>query len=210
MTERRRIGTLSAAALVVANTIGAGVFTTSGFAIAALHTQERVLLAWLCGGALAVYARMAEDGVLPGWLAVGEAVPARAVLFQGAAAIAFAWNADLVEVFGYVGFLLGLSAAATVAALIYGPSRLHRCHAGHQCPDGGARSKSCGGRARQRRGRSSDLLLDGAASTVAAGGGHAQTNGARACRFERRLLMTAMKILGCQRRCAARGGSTVA
>jgi APA family basic amino acid/polyamine antiporter len=39
MAERRQIGTFSAAALVVANAIGAGVFTTSGFAIADLHTQ---------------------------------------------------------------------------------------------------------------------------------------------------------------------------
>jgi APA family basic amino acid/polyamine antiporter len=66
-----------------------------------------------------VYARMAEDGLFPAWLGVGGAVPARAVLFQGAAAIAIVWNADLVGVLGYVGFLLGLSAAATVASLIY-------------------------------------------------------------------------------------------
>jgi APA family basic amino acid/polyamine antiporter len=66
-----------------------------------------------------VYAKMAEDGLLPAWLGVGGAVPARAVLFQGAAAIAVVWNAELVEVLGYVGFLLGLSAVVTVAALIY-------------------------------------------------------------------------------------------
>jgi APA family basic amino acid/polyamine antiporter len=70
-----------------------------------------------------VYARMAEDGLFPAWLGVGGAVPARAVLFQGAAAIAVVWNAELVEVLGYVGFLLGLSAAATVASLVYARHR---------------------------------------------------------------------------------------
>lgn len=51
---RRRIGLTSATALVVANMIGAGIFTTSGFALADLGTPTRVLLAWTVGGALAV------------------------------------------------------------------------------------------------------------------------------------------------------------
>jgi len=66
-----------------------------------------------------VYARMAEDGVFPGWLRVGDAVPVPAVLFQGVAASVVVWSAELVEVLGYVGFLLGLSAAATVGALLH-------------------------------------------------------------------------------------------
>ena len=47
---RRRLGLTSAAALVVANMIGAGVFTTSGFALADLGRPEIVLLAWGIGG----------------------------------------------------------------------------------------------------------------------------------------------------------------
>ena len=50
----RRLGLPSAAVLVVANMIGAGVFTTSGFALADLHRRDIVLLAWLVGGLLAV------------------------------------------------------------------------------------------------------------------------------------------------------------
>lgn len=50
----RRLGPASAAGLVVANMIGAGVFTTSGFALADLGTPERVLLAWAIGGAIAL------------------------------------------------------------------------------------------------------------------------------------------------------------
>jgi APA family basic amino acid/polyamine antiporter len=51
---RRRLGLTSAAVLVVANMIGAGVFTTSGFALADLGRPEPVLLAWLVGGLLAM------------------------------------------------------------------------------------------------------------------------------------------------------------
>ena len=51
---RRRLGLTSAAALVVANMIGAGVFTTSGFALADLGRPETVLLAWVVGGLIAL------------------------------------------------------------------------------------------------------------------------------------------------------------
>ncbi len=77
-----------------------------------------------------VYTRMAEDGVFPGWLRAGEAVPVRAVLLQGVAASVVVWSADLVAVLGYVGLLLGLSAAATVAALLY----MRRCRGGAAVP----------------------------------------------------------------------------
>lgn len=51
---RRRIGLWSAAALVAANMIGAGVFVTSGRVLADLHEPTFVLLAWALAGALAV------------------------------------------------------------------------------------------------------------------------------------------------------------
>lgn len=50
----RRFGTLTLVCLVVANMVGAGVFTTSGFALADLGTPARVLAAWALGGAIAV------------------------------------------------------------------------------------------------------------------------------------------------------------
>ena len=53
--EKRRVGLYSASALVVANMIGAGVFTTSGFALADLGDRRWVLLAWLVGGVLAAF-----------------------------------------------------------------------------------------------------------------------------------------------------------
>src|SRR5262245_9069118 len=53
-SERRRLGFASASALVVASMIGAGVFTSSGFALEDLGTPGRVLLAWVLGGVSAV------------------------------------------------------------------------------------------------------------------------------------------------------------
>jgi APA family basic amino acid/polyamine antiporter len=50
----RRIGLASATFLVVASMIGAGVFTSSGFALADLGTPERVLVAWALGGIVAL------------------------------------------------------------------------------------------------------------------------------------------------------------
>ena len=68
---KRGIGLPSAVCLVVANMIGVGVFTTSGFALADLHTPEYVLLSWAVGGVIAVLgaisygalaARISESG----------------------------------------------------------------------------------------------------------------------------------------------------
>lgn len=50
----RSIGFLPAAAVVVANMIGAGIFTTSGFQAAALGHPGHILALWLVGGVLAL------------------------------------------------------------------------------------------------------------------------------------------------------------
>jgi amino acid transporter len=52
--RRRLLGYRGAIALVVANTIGTGVFTTSGFALADLGDPAFVMLAWLVGGIYAL------------------------------------------------------------------------------------------------------------------------------------------------------------
>jgi amino acid transporter len=64
-----------------------------------------------------VYAQMAEDGVLPRSLAAGRDAPHRAIALQvGLSLVAF-FMSELRELLLYVGFLLGLSAAATVSCL---------------------------------------------------------------------------------------------
>ena len=52
--SQRPFGLWSAALLVVANMIGAGVFTTSGFSLAGLGDRQYVMLAWLIGGVIAI------------------------------------------------------------------------------------------------------------------------------------------------------------
>lgn len=71
-----------------------------------------------------VYARMAADGVFPRFFAVGGDVPTRSVALQVVLAIALVWVADLRQLIGYVGFTLGLSAAATILGLLRHRSRL--------------------------------------------------------------------------------------
>lgn len=51
---RRRLGLPSTTLVAVANMIGAGVFTTSGFALANLGRPGVVLLAWVVGGGIAL------------------------------------------------------------------------------------------------------------------------------------------------------------
>jgi amino acid transporter len=65
-----------------------------------------------------VYARMAEDGVFPRRLGVTGDVPTAAVALQVGLAVLVLWVSDLRELLGYVGFTLGISAAATVAGLL--------------------------------------------------------------------------------------------
>jgi len=65
-----------------------------------------------------VYARMAEDGLFPRVFRPGQEVPGKAVALQVGLAILVVWYSDLARLLGYIGFTLGLSAAATVCGLI--------------------------------------------------------------------------------------------
>ena len=67
-SARRRLGLPSATALVVASMVGAGVFTTSGFALADLGSPGRVLLAWALGGVTAACGALCYG-------ALGRAIP---------------------------------------------------------------------------------------------------------------------------------------
>jgi APA family basic amino acid/polyamine antiporter len=51
---KRRLGLTITAAIVIANMIGTGVFTSTGFQAAALHDPMTILLAWVIGGVLAL------------------------------------------------------------------------------------------------------------------------------------------------------------
>ena len=51
---KRQLGLYVTAAIVVANMIGTGVFTSTGFSAKSLHDPMTILLAWVIGGALAL------------------------------------------------------------------------------------------------------------------------------------------------------------
>lgn len=66
-----------------------------------------------------VYARMAEDGCLPRWLASSGARPPRAsILLQSALALILLWSATYERLLTWIGFTLSLSTAATVVGLM--------------------------------------------------------------------------------------------
>lgn len=57
-SSENRFGLWTLSFLVVANMVGAGVFTTSGFTLAALGTPGRVIAAWAVGGVIAICGAM--------------------------------------------------------------------------------------------------------------------------------------------------------
>lgn len=65
-----------------------------------------------------VYAKMAEDGRLPRWMASGGGPPRGAILFQLAIALAMLWTASYQSLLTFIGFTLSLSTAATVWGLV--------------------------------------------------------------------------------------------
>jgi len=65
-----------------------------------------------------VYARMAAAGHLPLWLAVADGPPRAAIAFQTVLALGLLWSAAYEQLLTFIGFTLGLSAAATVFGLI--------------------------------------------------------------------------------------------
>jgi APA family basic amino acid/polyamine antiporter len=77
-----------------------------------------------------VYARMANDGLFPRVLRAGAEVPAAAVALQVGLAIVVLWSTGLAQLLSYIGFTLGLSAAATVIGLL----RLRRREGAERVP----------------------------------------------------------------------------
>ena len=65
-----------------------------------------------------VYARMAADGYLPGWLAQKSGPPRASILLQFTIALLMLWTASYQSLLTFIGFTLSLSTAATVCGLI--------------------------------------------------------------------------------------------
>lgn len=66
-----------------------------------------------------VYAKMADDGVLPSWFSFRKTTPAAAIIFQCIAAILVITVSSLAELLGYLGLTLSLCSALTVASIYF-------------------------------------------------------------------------------------------
>ena len=113
MTDRptpgRPFGWVSATALVVANMIGAGIFTTSGFALADLGSRPRVMAAWLVGGIIALCGAVSYGGLVRRMaVSGGEYLFLSRVIHPGAGFLA-----------GWVSLLAGFTGAIAFAATVF-------------------------------------------------------------------------------------------
>jgi APA family basic amino acid/polyamine antiporter len=105
----RQLGLTVTAAIVVANMIGTGVFTSTGFQAASLHDPMTILLCWIIGGVVALCgaATYAELGsMMP--KAGGEYVYLRE-----------AYHPAVGFMSGWVSLTAGFSAPIAVAALAF-------------------------------------------------------------------------------------------
>lgn len=105
-----KLGLWTAAALVVANMIGVGIFGSTGFQAADLHDGGTILVAWLVGGVLAL-AGAACYGELGAMMprAGGEYVYLREAFHPAVGAMS-----------GWVSLLAGFSAPIASSALLFG------------------------------------------------------------------------------------------
>jgi len=63
-TTEKTLGFTSLVCLIIANMIGAGVFTTSGFALSDLGSADRVMAAWVVGGVIAFCGALSYAGLV--------------------------------------------------------------------------------------------------------------------------------------------------
>jgi basic amino acid/polyamine antiporter, APA family len=106
----RSLGLLTAVAMVVANMIGTGVFTTSGFLLADLKTPERVLFVWILGGVVALLGALCYG-------ALSRRIPESGgeYLF-----LSRTLHPSLGYVAGWISLLVGFSAPLAAAAFAFG------------------------------------------------------------------------------------------
>jgi APA family basic amino acid/polyamine antiporter len=106
---RREIGLFSATILVIANMVGTGIFTTSGFIMAELGIPQTMLLCWFVGGLFALCGALCY-GELGAMFpkAGGEYVFLRESLGKGVAFLS-----------GWISLIVGFSAPIAAASIAF-------------------------------------------------------------------------------------------
>lgn len=109
MTRQDPLSLKTLVALVIANMIGAGVFTTSGFALADLGSPARVMSAWLVGGLIAICGAL-------GYGALVRLLPA-----SGGEYLYLSRTIHPLAGFlgGWISFLAGFTAAIAFSAMTF-------------------------------------------------------------------------------------------
>lgn len=102
-------GFFSLVCLIIANMVGAGVFTTSGFALGDLGSADRVMAAWIVGGIIALAGAVSYGGLVQRMTdSGGEYLFLSRVIHPVAGFIA-----------GWVSLLAGFTGAIAFAALAF-------------------------------------------------------------------------------------------
>ena len=106
---KREIGLFTAIAIVVANMVGTGIFTTSGFVLQEVGSPSALLLAWVVGGAFA----------LCGALCYGE-LGARYPRAGGEYVyLREAFGKPVAFLSGWISLIVGFSAPIAAAAIAF-------------------------------------------------------------------------------------------
>jgi len=106
----RRLGLLTGLLLVVANMIGTGVFTTTGFMVSDLQSPPAILLAWLVSGLAALCGALC-------YAELGAALPQNGGEFQLLSRI---YHPAVGFASGWTSLIVGFSAPVAASAIAFG------------------------------------------------------------------------------------------
>lgn len=108
--DKRGLGLWSGVGLVVANTVGVGVLTNTGYMAGRLGARE-ILLAWLAGGVMALAGARS-------YAAIAAAIPRSGGEYRYLSDL---WHPFLGSLAGWTSLLVGFSAPVALAASTIGP-----------------------------------------------------------------------------------------
>lgn len=106
----RRLGAITASLLVVANMVGSGVFSTTGFLLRDLGSGQAVLVAWITGGLLALCGALAYSELV-------AALPHNGGEYQ---ILSRVFHPGVGFVAGWISLVVGFSAPIAASSLAFG------------------------------------------------------------------------------------------